>query len=62
MELEFITTKQLAQTAGVSEPTAQKVIRQVNDEIVARGGAILTKSRAPKSLVLAKLGLKGDNK
>lgn len=58
MELEFITTKQLAQEAGVSEPTAQKVIRQVNDEILSRGGSILTKSRAPKRLVLEKLGLK----
>jgi len=56
----WIKAKEVATIAQVGESTARKIIHMVNKEILDCGGIVPIKGRAPRTMVLEKLGLKGE--
>ena len=58
----WIHYKEVEDIAKVKETTARKIIAKVNKDITDKGGIVPIKGRAPRSLVLQKLGLQGENK
>jgi len=55
-----ITSKELMELWGCGRTKAQSIIREVNQDIKDSGKRVMSNRRAPRTMVLEKLGLKGD--
>lgn len=55
-----ITSKELMELWGCGRTKAQSIIREVNKDIKDSGKQVISNRRAPRSMVLEKLGLKGE--